>query len=148
MNRVIVAVWLIAAMLAPALPVHAATPPQSFAAAEKARGDTAAKARAAAIARAASQAAALAHHEAVSHESALIKIKSNVLAETRARIEAADKAAQVNAAIIAASDSLSGVPAPHPGAPGFRPALHRLGDQHWFQRGAPAAHPRVASGHH
>jgi len=145
MNRVIVAVWLVVALLGPALPAHAATPTQSFAAAEKARADAAAKARAAAIAKAASQAAALAHHEAVNHETTLIKIKSNVLAETRARIEAADKAARANAAIVATGDALSGVPASHSGVAGFRPAPHRFGDQHWFQHGA---HPRVASGHH
>jgi hypothetical protein len=148
MNRVILAGWLIAALLGPAMPAHAATPTQSFAAAEKARADTAAKARAAAIAKAASQAAALAHHDAVTHESTLIKIKSNVLAETRARNEAADKAAQVNAAILATGETVAGVPAPPPGAAGFRPALHRLGDRYWIRHGEPSEHPRVAGGHH
>jgi hypothetical protein len=147
MHRLIVAGGLIIAMVGQILPVHAATPTQSFVAAEKARTDAAAKARADAISRAASRAAALAHRDAVSHESTLIKIKSNVLVETRARTEAADKAARANAAIIATGDTLSGAPASHPGAPGFKPALHRLGDQHWFQRGEPAGHPRVASGH-
>jgi hypothetical protein len=148
MNRLILAgALIVAVMVGPTVSVHAATPTQSFVAAEKARTDAAAKARAAAIAKASSQAAALAHHQAVSHETTLIKIKANVSAETRARIEAADKAARANAAIIATGDSLPGAPAPHPGTPGFKPALHRLGDQHWFQRGAPAAH-RVVSGHH
>ena len=147
MKRLILAGCLIASIIGPTLRAHAATLTQSSAAAEKARADAAAKARAAAIAKAASQAAALAHHEAVNHETTLIKIKSNVLAETRARIEAADKAAQVNAAIIAAGDAAPGGPTLHGETPAFKHELHRLGDRHWGQRGEPGPHPRLASHH-
>jgi hypothetical protein len=147
MKRALLAGLLIAVLVVPLFPAGAATPMQSFSAAEKAKADAAAKARSAALAKSASQATALAHRQAATRETTLIKIRSGVLAETRARIEAADRAAQVNAAIVANGETLSGALGTHPAAPTFKRDLHRFTANHWPQRNESGLHARTAGPH-
>jgi colicin import membrane protein len=89
---------------------HALTTSQSFAAASKAKADAAAQAKTRAVARSRADAlSAKARADAAAQAKAAASAKITVRAETRRRVDAADRAARLNRQVIASA--MNGAPA-------------------------------------